>query len=480
MRRRLFLSSLAIILLTLLLSMLSVNFVFQRQFSNYLTHATEATLAQLPERLSSIYQSKGNWDPQALDDLAHTLPIGTEIVLKDPSGKTLLTLVNPMESMMYNGRRMGMGMRMYMGSYSVQEWKTITFDVTGTQGILATALVRYPASARILNPEDAIFVSAIFRSLLLAGSLALLIGVFLSYWTSRRLVSPLQRLTKAAHRVGEGHLDDRVPITTKGEMGQLAIAFNNMADNLKKQEHLRKQFTADIAHELRTPLTSIKSYIEAFQDGVLKADAENLTIINEDIERLVTLASDLKDLNVAEIGALKPEFAPVQLDELLDKTVSKLYSLIQEKGIELDWKKTNYPIEIQGDSHLLTRLFYNLIHNAYKYTNEDGQIHIRVEDRPNYVLIQIKDTGIGIPEEDVPYIFERFYRTDKSRSRETGGTGIGLALVNQITQLHHGTIEVESNPGKGSLFSVLLPKKLGPTQSNLQCIPQLNQLRVLN
>lgn len=450
MRRRLFLSSLVIILITLLLSMLSVNLVFQKQFSYYLTHTTEVALDQLPDLLSNSYLSNNCWDPQALDDIAHTLPLGTEIVLKEPSGETILTLVNPMESMMNNDSGM---------SYSVQELKTKTLKVNGPQGILAIAVVNYRASTRISSPADTSFLSAIYRSLLLAGSLALLIGVLLSYWTSRRLVSPLQRLTKAVHRVGEGHLDEQVPISTKDEVGQLAIAFNDMADNLKKQEYLRKQFTADIAHELRTPLTSIRSYIEAFQDGVLPADTENLTIINEEIERLVTLSSDLKDLNVAEIGALKPNFTPISVEELLDKIADKFYPLIQEKGINLEWERPKQSIVIQGDEHLLTRLFYNLIHNAYKYIESNGQISIQVEARPNDVLIRVRDSGIGIPEEDLPFIFERFYRADKSRSRETGGTGIGLALVLQIIQLHHGTIEVESKLGQGSEFTVILPKK---------------------
>lgn len=455
MRRRLFLSSLVIILTTLLLSMLSVNLVFQRQFSDYLTQTTEATINQLPDRLSSSYLSNGCWDPQALNDIAHTLPLGTEITLKEASGKTILTLVNPMESMMHS--RMGMSMGM---SYSVQEWKTKTLNVNGPQGILAIASVHYPASARILNPADASFVSAIYRSLLLAGSLALLIGILLSYWTSRRLVSPLQRLTQAVHRVGEGQLDVQVPISTKDEVGQLATAFNDMAGNLKKQEYLRRQFTADIAHELRTPLTSIRSYIEAFQDGVLPADTENLSIINEEIERLVTLSSDLKDLNVAEIGALKPNFAQINVVELLDRVAYKLYPLIQEREINLEWEKPKQSIVIQGDEYLLTRLFYNLIHNAYKYTQSKGKISIRIEDNIQDVHIRIRDSGMGIPEEDLPYIFERFYRADKSRARETGGTGIGLALVKQITLIHKGTIEVNSQLGQGSEFTVILPKKI--------------------
>lgn len=458
MRKKLFLSTIALILLTLILSMLSVNFVFQRQFSNYLTHTTEATLEQLPTRLSSIYLSKGGWDPQALDDLAHTLPIGTEVLLNDPSGRQIATLINPMESMMHGGMAMGMGMGMSMG-YSVQEWKTKTLTVSSPEGVLAIALVRYPASARILNPEDISFVTAVFHSLLLAGALSLLIGALLSYWTSRRISSPLIRLTQAVHRVGEGNLDEHVAITTRDEVGQLASAFNTMTDNLKKQEHLRKQFTADIAHELRTPLTSIRSYIEAFQDGVLEPDKENLKIINEEIERLVSLSSDLKDLNVAEIGALKPNFQSTDLGELLDKVVQKLYPLIQEKEILLDWKKPTSPLILQGDEHLLTRLFYNLIHNAYKYTEAKGQIQITFEDRSNEITLRIQDSGIGIPQEDLPYIFERFYRADKSRSRETGGTGIGLALVLQIVQLHHGTIQVESQLGQGSQFTVVLPNR---------------------
>lgn len=458
MRKKLFLSSMFIILITLLLSILSVNLVFQKQFGNYLMHTTEESIEQLPSRLSSIYQTNRGWDPQSLNDLAHSLPLGTEVLLKEPSGKSIATLINPMESMMDNGWGMNMRMQMGMMGYSVQDMKVKTFDIRGAQGTIALAEIRYPAVSRVLNPEDASFVSAIFHSLLLAGGLALLIGILLSYWTSRRLVSPLQRLTQAVHRVGEGHLDEHVPITTKDEVGQLATAFNSMTDNLKKQERLRKQFTADIAHELRTPLTSIRSYIEAFQDGVLPADTENLTIINEEIERLVALSSDLKDLNVAEMGALKPNLAPTNLGELLDKVIVKLSPLIQEKEIQLFWEKPQQPLTVHGDEYLLTRLFYNLIHNGYKYTEPHGQLKIEIEDQANKVFVRIRDTGIGIPEDELPYIFERFYRTDKSRSRETGGTGIGLALVLQITQLHHGEINVESNPGQGSLFTILLPK----------------------
>lgn len=461
MRKKLFLSTLIITLITLTFSILAVNLVFHQQFSNYLTKTTETTIDQLPERLSAVYQSKGTWDPTSLNEIIYSLPVGTIVTLTDPSGKQIATLSHTMD-MMHDQNSMGMTMTMdmSMSSSSITSWKTKTLTVFGPQGTLATAYVRYPSSTPILNPQDVQFQSSIFYSLLIAGVLALLFGMVLSYLTSLRLVAPLKKLTMATDCIGKGRLDEHVKIQSKDEVGQLAAAFNVMVDNLKHQETLRKQFTADIAHELRTPLTSIKSYIEAFQDNVLPADQENLSLIHEEIDRLVDLSSDLKDLNVAEIGVLKPIFEPVDLNHLLEKVIHSLIPLIQEKQLTLTWKALPDPSVTSGDERLLTRLFYNLVHNAYRYSDTGGRITVTLVQAPNSMEIRIKNTGIGIPEEDLPFIFERFYRTDKSRTRETGGTGIGLALVQQITTLHQGTITVKSTVGEETEFIVKLPKEI--------------------
>ena len=455
MRKKLFLSTLIIVLITLALSILSVNLVFHQEFSDYLTKANETTLEQLPTRLSAVYQSKGTWDPTSLSEISHSLPVGTSVTLTDLSDKLIATLNNPMEGMMANHGGMGMGM---MSSSSNTSWKTKTLTISGPLGALATAFIRYPATAQILNPQDVLFQSSVFRSLLFAGGLALLFGILLSYFTSRRLVAPLKRLTQAAERIGQGHLDERVNIQAKDEVGQLATAFNGMVDNLNRHERLRKQFTADVAHELRTPLTSIKSYIEAFQDNVLPADQENLSSLHEEIDRLVDLSSDLKDLNVAEIGALTLNVEPVDLGQLLDKVVQSLHPLIQEKQLALIWNAPPELVATSGDRRLLTRLFYNLVHNAYRYTDVGGQITVKLLQTPDFNEIIIKNTGLGIPQSDLPLIFERFYRADKSRTRETGGTGIGLALVQQITALHHGIVNVQSEVDKVTEFTVRLPK----------------------
>ena len=458
MRKKLFLSTIIIALITVTLSMLAVEFVFQQQFSNYLTTTNEKTIEQLPSRLSALYLSKGSWDSASLEEISNTLPAGTTVTLTDPNGRLIATLNDPMESMMQGQGSAGMmGM---MGSSGIMSWNTKTLPVSGSDGVIATALVRYPSTAQIKNPQDVLFQSSVFRSLLFAGGLAVLLGMILGYFTSRHLVTPLLSLTRAAERIGQGHLKERVSTRSRDEVGQLANAFNVMADSLERQETLRKQFTADVAHELRTPLTSIKSFIEAFQDNVLPASPENLTSIHEEIDRLVDLSSDLKDLNVAEMGALTPILEPVDLNHLLEKVINSLYPLIQEKQLTLIWNASLEPVTISGDGRLLTRLFYNLIHNAYLYSNVSGKVTIELTPTPDSVVIAIKNTGPGIPEKDLPYIFERFYRADKSRTRETGGTGIGLALVQQITTLHKGTITVHSNVGQETEFIVQLPKEI--------------------
>ncbi|CAA7600641.1 Two component system, signal transduction histidine kinase [Acididesulfobacillus acetoxydans] len=474
MRKKLFLSTLAIVLLTLALSILAVELVFRQQFSNYLTQTAEATLNELPGRLEAAYQGNGHWDKTQLTNLGQLLPLGGELTLLDPRDRLIETIANPMNTMMSDTSQGMMGMGMGMGGYSAPTWKTKTFNLADAHGPIGTAVIRYPSASPALNPRDRSFTSAVFRSLLLAGGLALLLGVLLSYWMSRKVSSPLLRLTQAAYRIGQGHLEERVSFATDDEIGRLATAFNAMADNLKGQERLRKQMTADIAHELRTPLTSMRSFVEAFQDGVLPPDAENLAALNEEIDRLVDLASDLKDLNVAEIGALTINSEPVALDAILSKVVRNLSPLLQEKEITVTWEppEPGHEVTLNGDSRLLTRLFYNLIQNAYKYSEAGGSIAIRLQKSPDFVQVQIRDCGIGIPDADLPNIFERFYRADKSRSRETGGTGIGLALVKQIATLHQGSVAAESKLGQGSTFTVRLPLERQGTKKQRLPLPQ--------
>ncbi len=456
MRKKLFLSTIGIILLTLILSIVSVDIVFRRQFTDYISQSNETMLEQLPSRLGAIYLKNGSWDTSSLEQINNSLPMEAYVTLKDPHGNIIARLENPMNAM---HTHTGMPSMSSM-DYTVQAWKTQSLPITGPRGIIAVAEIRYPTRARILDPQDEYFSAAVYNSLIVAGTISLIIGVVLSFLMSRRLVSPLRSLTAAAYRIGAGNLDERVSSRTADEVGWLAKAFNAMADNLKGQERLRKQFTADIAHELRTPLTSIRSYIEAFQDGVLPANAENLASISEEIDRLVGLVSDLSDLNIAEMGALAISPHPINLGSVIEKVIRNLTPAIQDKGLTISFANHTTNAEISGDEHLLTRLYYNLIHNSYKFTESGGAISVTLDSFIGQVQVKIKDSGIGMPKSVIPLIFERFYREDQSRNRETGGSGIGLALVKQIVLLHQGTISVESELGDGSVFTVTLPKSV--------------------
>lgn len=457
MLKKLFLATTAVVLLAVLLSVLSVNLVFNQEFSKYLSQTVESVLTDLPARLSTLYQNKGGWDRSALSELSKSLPLGTEVTLLDSQERTVAVLSNSDTDMMSQHNTM---MAMMGMGRSFAEWKSKTIEIVTPQGIVGTARIVYPAAPRVLNPQDLSFQSAVLRSLVLAGVLALILGILLNYLITRHLVRPLKRLTEAAHRIGQGRFDERVVISAKDEVGTLAQAFNSMADRLTHQEKLRKQFTADIAHELRTPLTSIRSYIEAFQDGVLPPNEQNLSVLNEEIDRLVGLATDLKDLNISEMGALQLHLSLINLKDLLKKVAHNLSPLIKEKDLDLVWNLPPAPVELEGDERLLTRLFYNILHNAYKYNSEHGGITIILDQAPESIEVRIKDNGPGIAREDLPFIFERFYRADKSRSRASGGSGIGLALVSQIARLHQGSVEASSTPDVGSVFTVTLPKRL--------------------
>lgn len=454
MFKKLFLSTTAVVLLSLLLSVFSVNLVFNQEFTKYLSQTVELFLVELPVKLSTLYQNNGGWDQTALNQLSKTLPLGTEVTLLDSLNRTIAVLNNPETDMMSQPSFM-----MSMG-HSMGGWKSKDIEIATPQGIVGSAHIVYPAAPRVLNPQDQAFQSAILRSLALAGGLALLLGILLNYLITRRLIRPLKRLTQAADRIGHGYYEERVPISGKDEVSTLAHAFNSMADRLTHQENLRKQFTADIAHELRTPLTSIRSYIEAFQDKVLIPDEQNLSILNEEIKRLVVLATDLKDLNVSEMGGLKLHLSRIDLQELLEKAALSFSPLIKEKELKLSWNLQPAPVHVEGDERLLTRLFYNILDNAYKYSPERSEIRIAVAREADAVKVQISDNGNGIDPEDLPYIFERFYRADKSRSRASGGSGIGLALVKQIVNLHYGKVSVSSIPSSGTVFTVKLPYKL--------------------
>jgi signal transduction histidine kinase len=278
---------------------------------------------------------------------------------------------------------------------------------------------------------------------------------YLSYWLSRRIMKPLNQLQSFTQRLAAGNLQERMPATEIPELNQLGNSFNRMASSLEGVERRRRELIGDMTHELRTPLTVVRGYLEELAQGNLEATPELYDRLARETRRLERLICDLQELSKAEAGYLSIKPQAIDLYPLLQALVAKFSDqLLDDPVLVLDCKADLPPV--WADSDRAEQILVNLIGNAIRYT-EKGQIVVRAWSGPPWVWVEVADTGIGIAESDLPLIFERFWRADKSRSRFSGGTGIGLAITNRLVELQGGTIEVESELGKGSSFRFCLP-----------------------
>ncbi|MBI5932772.1 MAG: HAMP domain-containing protein [Chloroflexi bacterium] len=292
---------------------------------------------------------------------------------------------------------------------------------------------------------------AALAAIFVAGGVSLLL--------SHRIVAPLQELTRASQRIATGKFDERVNAAGQDELGQLGHSFNQMAVQLEQVEAMRRQLIGDVSHELRTPLTAIKGSMEALIDGLLPADAETYEQVRAEADRLNRLVDDLQELSRVEAPAFHLDIAPVDIPALIATTIKRATPAAQTKRIILTSRGPRQLPPLPADEDRLGQVLLNLVANAIQYTDEGGAVTIETEQKNHQIEISVKDTGIGIPPEQLTHIFTRFYRVDKSRSRATGGgSGIGLTIARRLVEAHGGKIWAESEGiGKGSRFVIALP-----------------------
>jgi signal transduction histidine kinase len=295
------------------------------------------------------------------------------------------------------------------------------------------------------------------RTLLLVALVAGLGAVLLILGLSRRILAPVEAVTSAVRRMAAGDMSQRVEVTTDDEIGDLARAFNNMADGLARLEQLRRNMVTDVAHELRTPLTNIRGYLDALRDGVVQPDKHAIDSLHEEALLLSHLVDDLQDLSLAEAGQLRLERLPLVLADLVDQAIGAFRSRAEVEGISLHTSLPVEPILVHVDPRRVGQVLHNLLQNGLTHTPRGGQIDISARVRDEWVEVSVQDTGAGIPARDLPYVFERFYRADRSRSRATGGAGLGLAIARQLVESHGGSIEARSEIGNGTRFTFTLP-----------------------
>jgi len=308
------------------------------------------------------------------------------------------------------------------------------------------------------------YSASIREALSLAAIAALAAAVIASYLISRRVVTPVQRMTKLSQRIAEGEYEERLALA-KGsnvnqldELGQLAISFNQMAEKLDKTEAMRRQLIGDVTHELRTPLAAIKGYMEGLIDGVIPAEAPTFQLVHNEIDRLQRLVNDLQELSRVEAGALQLNLTPVSINELVETVKTNLEPQFKEKDIQLKIRLEPDLPEVMADKDRIQQVLTNLAGNALQYTPNGGTVTIRAVRERSDILVSVEDNGIGINADQIPLIFNRFYRTDKSRTRSSGGSGIGLTIAQALVKAHNGRIWVDSEgEGKGSTFTFSLP-----------------------
>ena len=343
-----------------------------------------------------------------------------------------------------------------VGFVMVVVWLSID---TLAAGYFVTLMEKYNISP---EPAHAMFVDAVHRYLIWAFLSAVILAVVLSFVLMRRILAPLTRMTVVTQEIAAGNFSDRVRVGSMDEVGRLARAFNQMAESLEKIENLRRTLMIDVAHELRTPLTNIRGYLEALDDGVLPPSRETLTLLQTETRRLADLVEDVLQLARADAarGTLEP--APMDLGAAVRDCLARFADTLARKSVEVVLQVPPDPVMVPVDRNRIKRVLRNLTDNAARYIPRNGRLAVRIAADSTAVRVEYLNTRGELLAADLPYLFERFYRGEKSRSRQHGGAGIGLAIVKELIEAHGGSVGVDLHGDDVRIWFSLPPAPRGP------------------
>jgi len=433
----------------ILLTATITNSTLAWNFNRYLRSVQEEQNRRIVETLAELYGEATSWTAVRRSTMHMGTTTGTQIRVFDNEDRTIAdSLPGMMQGMRGHRWRLEREVRGQAYTYPLfvegQRIGNVEITHLGQQGLLSGEALVFRRTVK----QSAIFTGLTF--ILAAG----LVGSLLS----RRLTSRFNGLTAAAEKWGHGRFNSRVEVGGDDELAVLGETMNRMAHRLEEQSKLRKKLSGDISHELRTPLSTIQSYLEAFLDDVMVPDKENVKAILAESHRLSRLVNDLQGLANAEYRIKSAELAVLDLNEFTFKETERIKPRLAQKGIEFNLQTKNAPVLIMADEALLGRVLSNLLVNAYKYTPEGGRITVSVFEQGASAGLSVADNGSGIAKEHLPHVFERFYRADPSRTRATGGSGIGLAIVKELSEAMGGSVDVVSELNQGSTFRVILQK----------------------
>lgn len=302
------------------------------------------------------------------------------------------------------------------------------------------------------------FRQYLVRTSLAVGVLSLLLAMLIAWWIARTLLDPVKRVAAATHRLAAGEYSNRVSVASNDEVGQLARDFNQLAYTLERNEKMRREFMADVSHELRTPLSVLRGELEAIEDGVRTLDPSSMKSLQGEVSMLSKLVDDLYELSLADVGALTYRKSECDLNDLLDGCVAMFQERCNARHLRLELELPTTPLRLEADPKRLQQLFSNLLENAVRYTDEGGVLRIRAASEDDVVRIDFLDSGPGVDADQLPRLFERFYRGETSRNRASGGAGLGLAICHSIALAHGGSLSADHSPLGGLWLTLRLPR----------------------
>ncbi|GHU79486.1 sensor histidine kinase [Clostridia bacterium] len=451
--------SLAIVIVVLvsvaLISFLS-NILIARRFENYIAEQQELRAVSITDNLAQYYNRLTNaWDLLSIHALSmYALDDGYFIKVSDVRGATVWDVEN--HDMILCQQTMMDIMNRMEAHGSSGEFVSANYDLAVNGQKIGTASIKY-FGPFFLSESEFSFISALNWILIVIGILSLAFALAVGWFLARRLVRPIRKTADIAQAIAEGRYDIQFESETNTlELYKLVSAVNYLSSALAKQETLRKQLTADVAHELRTPLTTLGTHLECMVEHVWEPTPERLRSCHDEILRLSKMVADLERLESVESDNLNLDRSRVDLLPLTKTVCDNFAGQLTSKNQRLRIEGISAIVIIDKDR--ISGVITNLISNAVKYTPMGSEISVFIRDAFATVLLIVEDNGPGIPDADLPLIFERFYRADKSRNRGTGGAGIGLAIVKSVVAAHGGTVNAENRADGGARFTVTLPK----------------------
>lgn len=457
LRARLTASYIFITLISILLVSALANLFLESQFRQYVKENLERQNKQIVDQISREFSWNG-WNSARIMDIGmNALSQGLIVKLENPDGTEVwdaLVHNNGLCQQMITHMAQNMLSRYpnWKGKYVEAKYPVVKdFKTVGTVKIGYYGPFYFQDS-------DLAFINTLNRILMGVTILALFLAFIIGGYTAKRISVPVAKVIHSAQEMATGNLDARsYEKTNIKEINQLTEAINNLAQSLQQQESLRKRLTADVAHELRTPLATLQSHMEAMLDGVWELDQERLKVCFDEVMRVNRMVMEIEKLSKFEGENLQLDKAEINLGELIRQIILNFETEFHYKKVGLKFSGEDFIIKADRDK--ISQVLVNLLANSLKFTPAGGQVEIGLQGNDDMVEITVKDTGIGIAAADLPYIFERFYRADKSRNRMTGGSGIGLAIVKAIVEGHEGAVQVESELGQGTRVSVQMPRK---------------------